>query len=86
VHTCLVSITTDARNTFHSEIEREQLVVALLSVSKPSGFQEGNNEASETAIDVKTDIVFEGELTKSWNIVLITIWEVDCRSNDLTTM
>lgn len=73
-----MGITANTRNTFYSKVEREQLVAALLSVCKSSGFQEGNNETAETAIDMKTDIILGGELTESGDVILVTIWEVDC--------
>lgn len=71
-------ITTDTCYTLHSEVERFYRKAGLL--------QEGHDEAAETTVDVKANLVFLRELTKGDDVVLAAVGEVNCRAYDLSTV
>ena len=81
--TDLVGITTDARHSTNTEIKRGQSVTTVFTVCKTSRFQEGDNERTKTTVHVETNIVSCCQCTERDDIVLITIWEVDCRTHQL---
>jgi len=70
-----VGIATDCRNAFHSKIEWLR--------RKPGLLQERHNEASETAVHMEANVVSLGKPSKTGDIVLTAIWEVDSGAHDL---
>jgi hypothetical protein len=50
---------------------------------EPGFLEEGNYEASQTAVDVQADLVLFGELAEGDDIVHAAIWEVDRRTYEL---
>jgi hypothetical protein len=73
-----VGIATDCCDAFHSKIERLTRETSLL--------QERHNEASETAVHMKSNIVFFGEPSKTDDIILTAVRVVDSGAYDLETL
>ena len=74
-------------NTCHSadaKIKRGQFVTTVFTICKTSLLEEWNNEGTETTVNVETNVISRGECTKCDDIVLITIWEVDCGAYELS--
>jgi len=71
----LVCIARDCCYTFNSEVEQ--------FCWEPSLLEERYDEATETAIDMETNVVFLGNRSESNDVVHCTIWEVDSGSNNL---
>lgn len=68
-------VAADRSNAVNSEVEGRCRVTCLL--------KERHDETSETAVNMETNIVLLSQATKSRNIVLISIWEVDSGTDDL---
>lgn len=81
--TNLVGITTDARHPANTKIERCQFVPTIFTICETSLFQKGNDERTETAINVETNVVFRRQCTERDDIVLIAIRKVDRRTYEL---
>ena len=84
IRTNAVCITTNACNTFDCEIEGCQPIpTSAVTFCQPRWFQEGNYEWTKTAVDVQAKIESFGKSRESFNIVLISIWEIYTRTNKL---
>lgn len=70
-----MGITTDCCDAFHSKIERLSRKTGLL--------QERHNEAPETAVYMKANIIFFGEPSKTNDIILTAVRIVDSGAHDL---
>jgi hypothetical protein len=73
--TNFVSITTDSGNTVHPEVE------GLRRKSCP--LQERHNETPETAVHVEANIISLGKSSKTNNIILAAIGEIDSGTHNL---
>lgn len=78
-----MGITTNARHPTDTEIERCQFVTTVFAICETGLFEEGDDEGTETTVDVETNIVFRGECTECNDIILITVREVDCGAYEL---
>ena len=71
-------VAADSGDTLYPEVKR---------FNRESGlFEEGHDEAAETAIDVQTDVVLLSQLSESDDVVLVAVWEVDTRTSQLRTI
>jgi hypothetical protein len=70
-----VGIATDCCDAFHSKIEWLRREAGLL--------QERHKEAPETAVHMEANVVCLGELSKSDDIILTAVWEVDSGAHNL---
>ena len=68
-------VTADRSNAVNPEVEGSCWVACFL--------KERHDEASETAVNMQANIVLLGQAAKSSDIVLISVWEVDSRTDDL---
>ena len=73
--TYLVCVAADSGYTLYPKIERVNREACLLD--------KWHDEASQTAVDVETELVLLGQGRQSYDIVLIAIWEVDAGSYEL---
>lgn len=71
--TVLVGITADAGNTLQSEIKEQSFETSTL--------EEGNQERTQTAVDVEPDVLAKGELGQSRDVVDDTVGEVGSRAD-----
>jgi len=84
----LVRIAAHTRHTLHPEIEWFQPIpntslCICLAVRKASAFEEWYDERPEATINVKTNVMLQGNLPESYDTVLVAIWVVYGRTNDL---
>lgn len=84
----LVRIAAHARHSLHSEIKWLQPIPNIslricLAVRKASAFEEGYNERPETAINVKTNVMLQGNLPEGYDTVFVAIRVVYGRANNL---
>jgi len=68
-----VSITTDTANTLEPEIKELRLETGAL--------KEGNQEGTETAVDVEPELLSLSKLGQSNNVIHNTVGEVGCRAD-----
>lgn len=62
-------VTADGGNALNSEIE---------GFYGESGFlEEGHDETTQTAVDVKPDVILLRQCTETDNVILASVWEVD---------
>lgn len=71
-------ITADRSDTLHSEVERLDLEARFL--------QEGHDEAAQAAVHVQASFVLLGKSPERDDVVLIPVWEIDCRPNNLNKL
>ena len=62
-------VAADSRDALYPKVERLDREARF--------FEEGNDEAAQTAVDMKTDAVFLGKLSESDDVVLVAVGEVD---------
>lgn len=78
-----VGITAYTCNTRNAEIERGKFVLSILAMGKTSSFKVGHDKAAQAAVYMETDLVVEGKLSKSGNVILVSVGEVDGGANKL---
>ena len=66
-----MGITINARHPTDTKIKQSQLAATVFALSKASLFEEGNDEYTETTVDVKADVVSRRESTERHSIVFI---------------
>jgi hypothetical protein len=71
----LVSIATDARHSFDTEVERLNREASLL--------EEWHDEAPKAAIDMQANVVLFRKLAKSNDVVLASIREIHSGTDEL---
>ena len=81
--TVFVGITTDTGDTLNSEVKWLQLVLSIESISQSGPFEVRHDEGSEATINVEAQSVSSGEFSETNDIILITIWEIHGRTNEL---
>jgi hypothetical protein len=73
-----VGVDTDTGDTGLTEVKATFLLVGL---GESGLLEKCNDERSQTAVDVKGNLVLGGQLRKSRDIINDTMGEVGCRSN-----
>ena len=68
-------VATDRRNALDPKVKGFYRESSL--------FQEGHDEATQTAIDMQANFVLCSELAQLRDIILASIREIDCGSNNL---
>jgi hypothetical protein len=68
-----VSVTADAGNTLQSEVEELGFETSTL--------EEGNQEGSQTAVDMEPEVLAKGKLGQSRDVVDNTVREVGSRTD-----
>lgn len=73
-----MGIAADARHAFQPKVERCQSVFSVLVTLGQAGrFEEWDDEASQTAIDMKTNLMLQSELGEHRDVILRAVRVVD---------
>jgi hypothetical protein len=74
----LVCITADARHTLDTEIEWAR--------GEAGALEEGHDKAAKATVNMHANVVFLRERAERYNVILVSVGEVNCGSNKLQDM
>ena len=83
-NTHLVRITADTCHSLQPKIKGRELIFTLgITICEAGGFEEGDDETAQAAVNVQPEPIFFCERRKTGNIVLGSIRVIDGRSHKL---
>jgi hypothetical protein len=78
LNTYLVRIAADARYPLDTEVE--------WACREAGALEEGHDEATEATVNMHANVVFLRERAERYNVILVSVGEVNCGSNKLQDM